>query len=62
MSNSDLTLQIDPDDLDLLYDALRFARDEFSDENGLEWSNAEYERLQALIVGLELLLPTSESA
>jgi hypothetical protein len=54
-------LLVGPDDLELIYDALRFARDEFADENGLRWSNDEYASLQGIIERLEALLPTSES-
>jgi hypothetical protein len=47
---------IRPEDHDLLYDALRFARDEFLDENRLSWSNHEYARLQEIIDALEPLI------
>jgi hypothetical protein len=41
------------DDAELLYDALRFARDDFRDENGLPFSDDENARLQAWIDRLE---------
>lgn len=49
--------RFDPDEVEIIYDALRFARDEFTDENGLQWSNEEYARLQGVIDRLEGLLP-----
>jgi hypothetical protein len=36
-------------DLNLVYDALRFARDEFRDERGNSWSDEEYARLIEII-------------
>jgi hypothetical protein len=51
-----LSIEISADDADLIYDALRFARDEFTDENGLPWSNDEYARLEAFIERLEPLI------
>ncbi|HEV7766506.1 MAG TPA: hypothetical protein VGQ76_16005 [Thermoanaerobaculia bacterium] len=41
------------DKLGLIYDALRFARDNFRDENGLEFSNEETATLQEVIDVLE---------
>jgi hypothetical protein len=55
--NALLSLATKPSDYTLLYDALRFAIDDFTDENGLRWSNDEYSRLQELIAQLEKLLP-----
>lgn len=48
-------------EFDLVFDALRFAREEFIDENGLHWSNEEYARLEELMDRLEELLPVNES-
>ena len=43
-------------DGELLYDLLRFARDEFRDENGLRLSNVEDMRVQRWIDLLEPML------
>jgi hypothetical protein len=40
-------------DLELLCDSLRFSRDNFTDENGLPWSDDENARLQAWIDQLD---------
>jgi hypothetical protein len=45
-----------PTDASLLYDALRFARNEFRDENDLPWSNDENDRLQQWIDKLETVV------
>ncbi|HEX7705213.1 MAG TPA: hypothetical protein VF701_02030 [Thermoanaerobaculia bacterium] len=49
-------ITIPPEDYDLVLDALRFARDEFSDDNRLPWSNDEYSRLQDIIDTIEPLI------
>jgi hypothetical protein len=53
-------ITIQPEDYDLVLDAIRFARDEFFDDNGLPWSNDEYSRLQDIIDTIEpLIVPDS---
>jgi hypothetical protein len=59
MGHEGRDVALDPEEIDLVYDALRFARDEFTDENGLSWSSEEYARLQGVIDRLEGLLPVS---
>jgi hypothetical protein len=53
---------IGPGDYDLLYDALRFARDEFIDVNRLSWSETEYARLQDLIDAIEPLIEANRAS
>lgn len=61
MNDTGRNVAFDPEEIEIVYDALRFARDEFTDENGLQWSNEEVERLQRVIDRLEGLLPVSEA-
>jgi hypothetical protein len=61
MNDAGHTVSLDPDEIGLVYDALRFARDEFTDESGLSWSDEEYARLQDVIDRLERRLPVSNA-
>lgn len=61
MESEGHNLLIGTDDLELIYDALRFARDEFTDENGLRLSDDECVRLQGIIDKLEGFLLTTEA-
>lgn len=62
-STEDLIVEAaNPPDVELLYDILRFGRDEFRDENGLPLSNEENDRVQAWVDQLEKLLPVNAEA
>lgn len=55
-----LSLELDSDELELVYDALRFAREEFMDDDGATWSVDEYTALQRVVERVETLLPTGD--
>lgn len=57
-----LSLELEADELELVYDALRFAREEFIDDDGATWSTDEYTALQRVVERLETLLPPGERA
>jgi hypothetical protein len=48
-------------EFDLVFDALRFAHEDFIDEKGSTWSDDEYDLLQEVIDRLEELLFANSS-
>jgi hypothetical protein len=50
-TSSSTIIELDATEREIVYDALRFARDEFVDDNGLPLSNAEYDLIADLTIG-----------
>ena len=54
-----MRVELTSDELSVVYDVLRFGREEFRDENGLGLSDAELGNLEGVIDRLELGLPNA---